>query len=143
MNEESVKLLNECSAGIEMGVSAIDDVKGKVESAELEKLLERCRGSHVSLGDEVQSMLGEYGIDPKDAPVMAKAMSHMKTGMRLATKAPDAAASELIAEGCDMGVRSLSGYLNAYTRAEPRPRDIANRLIALEAQMSVDMRKFM
>ena len=140
---EILSVLDECGTGIDMGVSAIDDVKDKVENVELYKLLERSRETHVALGDEIQALLAQCGETVKQAPGMAKTMSSMKTSMKLSSGDSDEKAAKIISEGCDMGVRSLSGYLNEFEMAEGRPRDIANRLIALETQLSKDLRTSM
>ena len=44
---------------------------------------------------------------------------------------------------CDMGVKTLSRYLNQYAAADEEPKDITKRLIKLEEQLAVDMRQFL
>ena len=39
MESDTIKLLRECDAGVEMGISSIDDVKDYVKSQTLKKLL--------------------------------------------------------------------------------------------------------
>ena len=42
-----------------------------------------------------------------------------------------------------MGVKSLNKYLNQYEAADEVSKDIAKRLINLEEQLAVDIRKFL
>ena len=49
----------------------------------------------------------------------------------------------LITDGCDMGVKSLSVYLNKYKAAEERAKDIAKKLISMEDTLAADMRGYL
>lgn len=55
----------------------------------------------------------------------------------------DQTIAELITDGCNMGVKSLNQYLNQYKAADEVSKDIAKRLIQLEARLAVDIRKFL
>ena len=60
IQEDTVKLLRECNAGIKMGVSSLDEVLPKVQSASLRSSLEKCRQAHGKLGDETHALLARY-----------------------------------------------------------------------------------
>ena len=74
---------------------------------------------------------------------MAKGMSWMKTNVMLAMKESDHTIADLMTDGCNMGVKSLSKYLNQYAAADEFSKDIAKKLIALEAKLAEDMRAFL
>ena len=74
---------------------------------------------------------------------MAKGMSHMKTGMKLAMEHTDATIADLMTDGCNMGVKSLNRYLNQYEAADEISKDIAKRLINLEEKLAVDIRQYL
>ena len=74
---------------------------------------------------------------------MAKGMSWVKTNVKLAMDMSDATVAELMTDGCNMGVKSLNRYLNQYEAADETAKDIAKRLIRLEEQLAVDMRRFL
>ena len=46
IEQDTIKLLRECDAGIKMGISAIDDVLEYVKSEKLKKYLKDCRDEH-------------------------------------------------------------------------------------------------
>ena len=121
IQEDTVKLLRECNAGIKMGVSSLDEVLPKVQSASLRNSLEKCRQAHGKLGDETHALLARYGDAGKEPSPVAKGMSWMKTNVKLALEESDETVADLITEGCNMGVKSLSRYLNQYEAAEERP----------------------
>ena len=144
IEQDTIKLLRECDAGIKMGVASIDDVLDYVSSKELKQLLSRCKSEHEKLDTELQTLLDRYHDDGKDPNPMAKGMSWVKTNVKLAVEADtDAAIASLMTDGCNMGIKSLSRYLNQYKAADETSKSIAKHLIALEERMLVDMRRFL
>ena len=51
--------------------------------------------------------------------------------------------ASLMTDGCNMGVKSLSRYLNQYAAADESSKGIAKRLISLESGLAQDMRQFL
>lgn len=65
----------------------------------------------------------------KEPNVMAQGMSWIKTNMKLAMNTSDETIAELMTDGCNMGVKSLSRYLNQYKAADDRAKAITKKLI--------------
>lgn len=142
-NNDTVNLLRECNAGIQMGVSAIDEVLPKVESKKLETLLNDYKNKHTQLGNETNGLLQELGEEPKEPNPMAKGMSWLKTNMKLSWDESDATVSDLITDGCNMGVKSIRRYMNEYDKADERSVAIANKLIDIEQELAVEIGVFL
>lgn len=143
IEKDTIKLLRECDAGVKMGVSSIEDVLPDVKNSDLEKLLADCKDKHEVLSNDLEKLLHEYHDDGKDPNPIAQGMSWIKTNFKLATDKSDNTIAELMTDGCDMGVKSLSRYLNQYAAADERSKDIAKRLINLEADLSSELREFL
>ena len=143
IEQDTIRLLRECDAGVKMGVASIDDVLEYVNSEGLEKLLTDCKDEHEKLDTEIQELLNKYKDDGKKPSPIAKGMSWMKTNMKLAMKESDGTIADLMTDGCNMGVKSLNKYLNEYKAADEVSKDIAKRLINLEEKLAVDIRKFL
>ncbi len=143
IEQDTVRLLRECDAGIKMGVKSIDDVLDRVKSRELKQLLHACKDRHDKLDKELQELLGRYGDEGKDPNFMAEKMAKMKTEVMLGIHEDDNTVADLMTDGCNMGVKSLCKYLNQYAAADEKSKDITKRLIQLEAQLAVDMRDFL
>ncbi len=143
IEQDTIKLLRECDAGIKMGVKSINDVLDRVESPDLLELLNACKDEHDKLDKELQKLLDKYGDDGKDPSFMAGKMSKMKIEMKLQMKESDNTIADLITDGCNMGVKSLNKYLNQYAAADEKSKDITKRLINLEGQLALDIRKFL
>lgn len=143
IEQDTIKLLRECDAGIKMGVSSIEDVLPYVDSADLEKLLTKCKEEHAKLDSELQVQLDRFKDDGKEPNPMAKGMSWLKTNVMLAMKESDHTIADLMTDGCNMGVKSLSKYLNEYAAADEFSKDITKKLIKLEERLAVDIRGFL
>ena len=143
MEQDTVKLLRECDAGIKMGVASIDDVLEHVQAKNFRDRLSVCRSEHKKLEDEVQSLLRQDHDDGKEPNPIAKGMSWMKTNMKLAMDTSDAAIADLMTDGCNMGVKSLHKYLNQYQAANEKSKEITRKLSTLEEQLASDIRGFL
>ena len=140
---DTIKLIRECDAGIKMGVTSIDDVLTHVREEKMKNILRDARQEHERLRVELETMLSDYGDEGKDPNPLAKSMSWMKTNVKLGIENSDGTVADLIIEGCDMGIKSLSRYLNEYKAAEERAKNIAKELIKIEETLSKDMRPFL
>ena len=143
VEQDTIRLLRECDAGIKMGVASIDDVLDDVHADSMRRCLSDCKSAHEKLGDEIQALLERYHDDGKEPNPMAKGMSWVKTNMKLAMNRSDAAIADLMTDGCNMGVKSLSKFLNQYEAADETSKNITKRLIGLEEQLAVDLRRFL
>ena len=112
INEDTIHLLKECDAGTKMGVVSIDDVLDIVKDETLKKLLTESKDHHSKLGNDLHSLLNEYGSEEKDPNPIAKGMSWFKTNMKITMNNSDSTIADLITDGCDMGVKSLHKYMN-------------------------------
>ena len=143
IEQDTVRLLRECDAGVKMGISSIEDVLDHVQADKLRKRLTNCKAEHRKLEKEIRSQLDRFHDDGKAPNPVAKSMSWMKTGMKLAMDDSDGTIADLMTDGCNMGVKSLNKYLNQYEAASERSKDITKRLINLEEQLAVDIRQYL
>ena len=143
IEKDTIRLLRECDAGMKMGVSAIDEVMDYASSEDLKKRLVQCRAKHEQLKREIRSLLDRYEDEGKEPNPVAKSMSWMKTGVKLAVNQSDATIADLITDGCNMGVKSLNRYLNQFKAASEEAKDITKRLIKQEEELCADMRGYL
>jgi len=143
IEQDTIKLLRECDAGIKMGVSTIDEVMDYVKSEKLKRYLNECKDEHDRLDVKLQKLLEKYKDDGKDPNPIAKGMSWMKTNMKLVMNESDSTIADLITDGCNMGVKSLNKYLNEYAAADEESKDICKKLIKLEEELLEQMRDYL
>ena len=143
IEQDTIKLLRECDAGVKMGVKSIDDVIDYVKSEKLKGCLNACKDEHNKLDCDIRGALDRFHDTGKDPSPIAEGMSWMKTNMKLAMHQSDKTIADLMTDGCHMGVKSLNRYLNQYGAADEEAKDIAKRLINLEEKLAVDMRGYL
>ena len=143
IEQDTVRLLRECDAGVKMGVSSLEDVIPAVRSAALLRTLSVCREEHESLSSQIQQQLDRFGDEGKNPSPIAQKMSWIKTKLELGLENSDAVIADLMTDGCNMGVKSLNRYLNQYEAADERSKDMAKRLIHLEQQLATDLQGYL
>ena len=143
IEQDTIKLLRECDAGVKMGVASIEDVLDQVQGERFRKRLFDCKKEHEKLGKEIQEQLERFHDQGKEPNPVAKGMSWMKTNMKMAMEKSDGTIADLMTDGCNMGVKSLNKYLNQYEAADEISKDIAKRLINLEEELAVDLRGYL
>ncbi len=143
IEQDTIKLLRECDAGVKMGIASIEDVRDYVKSEDFKKYLVECKREHDKLEDEIKEELNKYSDEGKDPNPIAKGMSWMKTNIKLSVDSSDNTVADLMTDGCNMGVKSLNKYLNEYKAADEFSKDIAKRLINLEERLAIDIRKYL
>ena len=143
IEQDTIKLLRECDAGVKMGVSSIEDVLEHVKSEKYREELKHCKDEHEALSSEIEQLLEKYSDDGKEPNPMAKGMSWIKTNVKLGIDESDNTVADLITDGCNMGVKSLNKYLNKYKAADEESKDICKRLIKLEEQLAIHSREYL
>ena len=129
--EETIRLLQECDAGVQMGIASIQEVLPYVKEEKFRQLLLGCRDKHEKLQEEIRQKLEVNRDERKEPNLMAKGMFWMKTK------------GKLVLDGCNMGIKSLHRCLNQYAEADEKAKDIAKRLINIEEKLTVDIRSYL
>ncbi len=142
-NEDSIHLLRECSEGVKMGISTIDEVLPHVKSKKFADVLRSSKTTHEKLYTEIAELLHEYRAPKKEPSAMAKSMVWFKTNMQEMMNKSDNGIADLITDGCNTGVKSLTRYLNQYKEADYKIRDIAKRLIDSEEKLIESMKDYL
>ena len=143
IEQDTVRLLRECDAGVKMGISSIDDVLEFVRDKNFRNDLSVCKQEHEKLNEEIQQQLSNYDDEGKNPNPMAKGMSWIKTNIKLGLDNSDSTVADLMTDGCNMGVKSLNKYLNEYKAADEVSKDICKRLINQEAQLGERIRSYL
>ncbi len=143
IEQDTIRLLRECDAGAKMGIHSLNDVTDRVKSPEFKRLLTQSKQEHEALSQDIQMHLDRFEDEGKQPSPMAEAMSWMKTQAQLAINDSDAAIADLMTDGCDMGVKSLSKYLNQYEAADEKSKNLAKRLIGMEERLGRSIRPYL
>ena len=143
IEQDTIKLLRECDAGVKMGISSIDEVIDRVKQEPLRQALHSCKKEHEELHEKIQCRLQRFQDEGKDPNPIAKGMSYMKTNLKLGLNETDETVASLMTDGCNMGVKSLNRYLNEYGAAEEYAKDLTKRLINLEQKLTEQLQEYL
>lgn len=131
-NDDTVKLLRECSAGTEMALDSIKEVIDHAKEESLYQILDDYLNKHQTLQAEIREKL-TLAHDREKAPnPFATAMSWSKIHLNLLMNSSSAEIAKLMRDGCSMGIKSLQQYLEQYPTASSDVKQITERLISIE-----------
>lgn len=143
MEDDTIKLLRECNAGIKMGISSLDDVLKHVQDDKLRNLLLQSHETHCKLGEKTRDYLEKYHDEGKEPTAIAKMMSWVKTNVKLGAEDTDHVVAELITDGCNMGVKSLYRYLHQYQAADQEIKNLVMDVIKAEDTLAKELRDYL
>lgn len=142
-NEDTIFLLQECDAGIKMAISSIEEVLDKVKDLQMKTLLEQSKLDHDSIGNQIHGLLAQYHGKEKEPNPIAKGMSWVKTNWKMGMEENDGTVADLMTDGCNMGVKSLSKYKNQYPAADESATELCDNLIKIEEKLAITLRKYL
>lgn len=143
MNQDTVRLLKECNSGCKMATNSMEQVLPYVTDDKLKSVIMNYNDKHIKIGDECHQMLNESLEDEQDPHVMAKAFSWISTEVKMMLSNDAQKIADLLIDGCNMGIKSLSGYLNQYTSASEDSREMARKLIWIEQEFTKDLLEYL
>ena len=143
IEHDTIELLRECDAGIQMGIAAIDEVKDHVGNYEFRMSLNDYQREYAQLQNEMRELLHTYHDEGKDPNPIAQGMAWLKTNMTVTFNNSDSEIADIITDGCNMGIKSLNKYLNQYKAADENSKNFAKRLINLEERQLEGMRQYL
>lgn len=143
IEQDTVRLLRECDSGAKMGIDAFSDVLARTKSNGLRTLLSQAKKEHEDLSQNVRRELARFKDQGKQPSAAASAMSWIKTHAELTLNDSDETIADLMTDGCGMGVKSLSKYLNQYKAADESSKELAKALISMEDRLVKDLRAYL
>ena len=126
-----------------MAIEGINNVLDKAEDKLLISTLEKYLEDHENLEEKIQNELNKFNDDEKNPNPIARAMSWMKINVKLIKGEHDKVIADLMIEGCGMGIKSISKYMNQYPAAMENIKGLCYDLVEIEENFSRDMRKFL
>lgn len=143
MERDTVLLLRECDAGVKMALGSFDHVEPSVAGEKMRQTLNIYRRKHEDIGETIATLLAKLHGDEKEPEAMAVAFSWITTEMKLMLHGDDKQVAKLMMNGCNMGIQSVSEYLNKYPAASEESRKAAEELVRTEEAFMKDMEQFL
>lgn len=143
MSENTIKLLKECDAGCKMAMDSIAQVEKYAEKEALKKLLDQYQKKHEKLKEEITEQLQKFQKEEQEPDKLASAFAWITTEMKLLMKDNSHQIAKIMMDGCNMGIQSVSEYLNQYPQASQESRSLAKKLVETEEMFMKELKKFL
>lgn len=97
----------------------------------------------ISIGDECHEILNQYHEEEKDPQETAKVFSWISTEIKLMMNDNTHKIAEIMIDGCHMGIKSLSEYINKYKAASQESLELAKKLVKIEQEFMNELLAFL
>lgn len=141
--DDTIQLLKECSEGIKMALGSIEHVLSAVENKELKSLLIDYERAHREIEDKLEQQLSKHDEEGQEPSKVQKLFANLTTGVKLAMDNSTNEIAKLLMDGCNMGIQSVSAYINQYADASKESQEVADKLVRTEQRFMDDLRKFL
>lgn len=143
MNSDTINLLKECNAGCKSATNSMEQVMEYVKDEKLREIISDYNKQHIEIGDKCHSMLNKYGSNEKDPQPMAKAISFITTEVKMMNDSSSKKAAEIMMDGCNMGIKKVSEYINKYSSANDESKKMADKIVKVEQSFVEELRSFL
>ena len=130
--QDTIRLLRTCDAGMQMGIGAIRHVLLVVKDEEMRAALRQCLHHHEQSQKEIRELLYVWHAKGKKPDTFLQKMADMQIRLRLRFCGSDKAVAKMIIRGCQKGVRSLGTSSDRYGGACDRAKSITQEIIQKE-----------
>ena len=143
MEDVTRKLLEECSQGCKMAVGSINQVFPHVSDEKLENVMRGYKNKHEQIGKEVDEILKAEGAQGKAPGAAATACSGITTDVKMKMNDDNSKISQLMMDGCNMGIQNISGAMNQYENASGESMQLARKLVHTEESFMKELKEFL
>lgn len=143
MDEQTRKLLEECSIGCKMAVNSLDQITGYIKDSDLKKLVENYISRHKDLEAEAVKALQNSGNDAKDPGALSSVFAWFTTEMKLTFNDDNTRIAKLLMDGCNMGIQTLGERMNTLNQADSSALALARKIIKAEQDLMKELQAFL
>ena len=143
MDEQTRKLLEECSIGCKMAVNSLDQITGYIKDSDLKKLVENYISRHKDLEAEAVKALQNSGNDAKDPGALSSVFAWFTTEMKLTFNDDNTRIAKLLMDGCNMGIQTLGERMNTLNQADSSALALARKIIKSEQELMKELQAYL
>lgn len=143
VSQDTVELLKECDAGCKMAIDSMEQINKHVTDDRLKTIITKYNGDHIKMKEDIHRMLNNIGAEGQEPSPMAKASSWIQSEVKMMINGDSKQAASLLTDGCNMGIKSLCEYKNAYKAADEKSVSLCEKLCDIETRMVEDLQSFL
>ena len=143
VSQDTVELLKECDSGCKMAIDSMHQISKYVSDDKLKTIIKKYNDSHIKLEEDIHRLLNNIGEEDKEPNPIAKASSWIQSEVKMMMNCDAKQAAHLLTDGCNMGVKQLCEYKNAYKAADDKSVKMCEKLCDLETKMAYELQSFL
>ena len=140
---DTLELLKECDAGLIMATDSLEQVMEYASAGNFSNMLHKYYDEHQKIKADVDKKLEEHNSEGKKPNPMGRTASKGMTEMKLMINDSDQKIADLMMDGCNMGIKSVSRYMNQYPNSQEDVKEIANNIVVLEQNFLNELRQYL
>lgn len=125
-----------------MAMESVKKMREYAKDSELNNLLEAYGEKHRKLEGEIANELKSCGEHESDPSMMAEIMARTEMNVKMFMHPDDHQVAKIMMDGCNMGIQSVSEYVNKYPDASSESQRLAKQIIKVEEDFMQEMKGF-
>lgn len=143
MNTNTVELLKECNKGCKMAIESMNQVLSKIDDTNFCELIKEYTKKHKDIEKETYELLNEYGEKESNPSIVTTTFSWVSTEVKTMLDNEDKKIAKIMMDGCNMGIQSISEYINKYTDASKESIYVAKKLVKMEEKFMEKLKEYL
>lgn len=143
MKEHTEMLLQECYSGLCMAVDSMEQVLPYAKNDELQNVINKYKEKHERLKQQTSDIMCRHDVELKKPGMLASAFSWMTAEAKLMIENDSNQIAKLMMDGSNMGIQSITEYMNKNEAAEEDVIAIAKKIIRVEEEFLQEMKRFL
>lgn len=143
MKEHTEMLLQECYSGLCMAVDSMEQVLPYAKNDELQNVINKYKEKHERLKQQTSDIMCRHDVELKKPGMLASAFSWMTAEAKLMIENDSNQIAKLMMDGSNMGIQSITEYMNKNEAAEDDVIAIAKKIIRVEEEFLQEMKRFL
>ena len=139
MDEQTRKLLEECSIGCEMATDSLQQILEYTRDIRLQKLIEDYLDRHKKLGADAAETLQNSGYEAKTPGAVSSTFAWFTTEIKLSFNSDNTQIAKLLMDGCNMGIQTLGERMNTLDQADSHSRGLAEKILKTEQELMKEL----
>lgn len=143
MDTATYEILKECNSGCRMALNSIEQLMGYARSKGIKELLGKYKEEYEKIEKEsIRISEGEVQ-EEKISEKAAEAFARISAEVKLMINDDHAKIAELMINGANMGIKSITEKLNRYPEAEKESITLAKKFEKVCEKVIQDMKKYL
>lgn len=143
MEEQTLKVLEECSSGCKMAIESMHQIREYVKNEKLARVIEDASQKHCKLEERASRELLRHGQCGKSSGKVEGTFAWLTTEIKMMIRDDSQQIAKIMMNGCNMGIQSIMAAINSNPEADRESLDIARDIVKAEEYFMEELKPFL